>query len=65
MIWCATLRELQFLSYGVVSRSSFLQNISILPGAPFTNMILTLIPAWISYIPSKVWGEITCCAVEV
>ena len=29
-------------------------------GAPFTNMVLTLIPAWISnYIHYKVWNEIT------
>ena len=30
------------------------------PGAPFTNMVLTLIPTWISeYIHYTVWAEIT------
>ena len=30
------------------------------PGPPFTDMVLTLIPAWISkYILGKVWDEIT------
>ena len=31
-----------------------------LPVAPFTNIVLTLIPAWISnHMPSWTWNEIT------
>ena len=33
---------------------------TLLFGASFTDMVLTLIPAWISnYIHYNVWGEIT------
>ena len=47
-------------SITVVTMQPYFRRFSLRPGLPFTNMVLTLIPAVISnYIHYKLWDETT------